>query len=397
MLLWQGCGAASGGAASPGCTSAGRRQDRLGDRCSTRWRCCSAAAALLRWCWGRSPGPATGRRRGAYARVGLAGRRGALVWRAAGSLWQAGFVALSWRPWPAGMARTSLTREDRPAGTWLARAGRGLGLTVAALAWIVGAGDLDFGSSGAARSGRARSELLLGRVGGPFGGLAPAVVAAGRLGSRRSAWALAWPRLAARAWGDGAVAAAAAAVAAGRPSVVVLLRTYMPLALAPTALAALTLWRQVRWRLRGRAGRPRGPTASARSRGERTGRAGDRGGDDGARRVRRGGRALDAGVRAGDRGAGAGAGERGAARGAGGRSGSRRSGCVGAIGARDRGLATDMSAWSSGDQRGRARRSRWSRGSGASAGWSRCLVGQDRSASMAEGAPRPGRCCSGSR
>jgi hypothetical protein len=174
----------------------------------------------------------------AYARVGLAAG-GALLLACAGSLWQAGagvaLAALACGAWPG-----EPEREDMPAGTWSLGLVAG-GLAIAAIAWIVGAGDLDFAQLGRTALGQGGSDLLLGRVGGPFGGLAPAAVAGAAAMVAALGWALAWPRLLARAWDDGAAATAVASLAVAPAITVVLLRGYMPLALAPTVLAMLAL------------------------------------------------------------------------------------------------------------------------------------------------------------
>lgn len=183
-------------------------------------------------------GPGAGAPARAYARVGLA-CGGALLLACGGSLWQAGFGAalatLACGTWPG-----EPVREDMPAGTWpLGLVGGAL--AVVGLGWLAGAGDLDYLQLGRTALGQGASDLLLGRVGGPFGALAPGVVAGWAAVLALLAWTLAWPRLWARAAGDGAIAAAAAAVAAGPAVALVLLRGYMPLALAPTALAVLAL------------------------------------------------------------------------------------------------------------------------------------------------------------
>lgn len=182
-------------------------------------------------------GAAEGARARAYARIGLA-VGGALALATAGSLWQAGLgvalAALACGTWPG-----EHDPEDMPAGAWLmGLAAAGLG--AAGLAWLAGAGELDVARLGRAALGQGSSELLRGRVGGPFGGLAPATVAGAGAVLAALAWTLAWPRLLARAWPDGAAATGVAAVAVAPAVVVLLLRAHMPLALAPTALALLS-------------------------------------------------------------------------------------------------------------------------------------------------------------
>ncbi|MDC0669092.1 hypothetical protein [Nannocystis radixulma] len=172
------------------------------------------------------------------ARIALAGG-GGLVLASAGTLAQLaiglGAMVLALRAWPQ-----EHVRESMPDRTWLiGLAGAGLG--IAGLAWLAAAGDLDLVRIERSAFGQDGSELVRGRIGGPFFALAPGVVATIAAGTAALAWLLAWPRLLARVWAEGPAPALVATCVAAPALGVILLRTQVAMALAPTGLALLTL------------------------------------------------------------------------------------------------------------------------------------------------------------
>ncbi|MCY1068829.1 hypothetical protein OV090_29090 [Nannocystis sp. RBIL2] len=171
------------------------------------------------------------------ARLALAAG-GALVLASGGTLAQlasgVGLVVLALRAWPRDHVSS-----DMPDRTWLLGL-VGAGLSLAILAWLGAAGDFDLMRLERASFAQERSQLVRGQIGGPLFGLPPGAVATLAAGAAALAWALAWPRLLARAWAEGPAPALVATCVAAPALAVVLLRTQVALATAPTALALLT-------------------------------------------------------------------------------------------------------------------------------------------------------------
>ncbi|PCC66577.1 NADH:ubiquinone oxidoreductase subunit 5 (chain L)/Multisubunit Na+/H+ antiporter, MnhA subunit [Nannocystis exedens] len=171
------------------------------------------------------------------ARLALAAG-GALVVASGGTLVQlaigVGLVVLALRAWPSDHVSS-----DMPDRTWLLSL-VGAGLALAIVAWLAAAGDFDLMRLERASFAQERSELVRGRIGGPLFGLPPGAVATLAAGAAALAWAVAWPRLLARAWAEGPAPALVATCVAAPALGVVLLRTQVALATAPTALALLT-------------------------------------------------------------------------------------------------------------------------------------------------------------
>ncbi|MFY0530645.1 hypothetical protein [Nannocystis pusilla] len=163
---------------------------------------------------------------------------GALVLASGGTLVQlaigVGLVVLALRAWPSDHVSS-----DMPDRTWLLGL-VGAGLSLAILAWLGAAGDFDLMRLERASFAQERSQLVRGQIGGPLFGLPPGTVATLAAGAAALAWALAWPRLLARAWSEGPAPALVATCVAAPALAVVLLRTQVALATAPTALALLT-------------------------------------------------------------------------------------------------------------------------------------------------------------
>lgn len=179
-----------------------------------------------------------GERAARAAARATAGGGALLLLATAGTLWQAGLAValavLACGTWPEAQGSADMSERAWPIGLVAA------GLATAGLAWLVGAGDLELATLERTGLAQGASALRTRAVGGPFGGLAPASVGGLAAIVAALAWIVAWPRLLARAWADGPAAAGFVALAVAPAIPAVLLRVTIPLALAPTGLAALT-------------------------------------------------------------------------------------------------------------------------------------------------------------